>query len=60
MAVVLILFAKAYSVTFLSGIHLINLHYMMPGIWESIVLMKGSNKFSFRTRVNVHAARVNV
>lgn len=32
MAVVLILFAKAYSVIFLSGIDLINLHYMMPGL----------------------------
>lgn len=32
MAVVLILFAKVYSVIFLSGIRLVNLHYMIPGI----------------------------
>lgn len=56
MAVVLILFAKAYSVIFLSGIDLINLRYTMPGIWESIVLVKGGDKFSFHTRVNVHTA----
>lgn len=60
MAVVLILFEKAYSVIFLSGIHLVNLHYMMPGIQESIVLMKGGNKFSLHTRVNIHTTRVNV
>lgn len=61
MAVVLILFAKAYSVIFLSGIHLLNLHYMMPGIQEPIVLMKEGNKFRVRTtRVNVHTTRVNV
>lgn len=54
MAVVLMLFAKAYSVIFLSGIVLVNLHYMTPGIKESVVLMKEGNKFS------VHTTRVNV
>lgn len=32
MAVVLRLFEKAYSVVYLSGIHLVNLHSVMPGI----------------------------
>lgn len=61
MTVVLILFANAYSVLFLSGIRLVNLRCMMPGIQVSIVLPKDGNKFSVHTaEVNVHTTRVNV